>query len=225
MKCLVCGEVIAGEKSWEHVRSVHLEPMGLTREAIIKHARKIADPVALRLGHVTQISLRDKIIFVSLVNTELLIAFARERGDIPWAEVVEWQILHEKAHLSCRDLYQPSRTVAPHVVASAEDYYINRFMIPQKYWRVCLMNARCSIEIRNMYPMPYRLRDGNYYSTLATFIAYDAGTFEEFNFLTPAEAIFVDIISKLFRKIKAIEHISTVSEEIDRAFKRPPLQR
>jgi hypothetical protein len=71
-----------------------------------------------------------------------------------------------------------------------------------------------------MSPMPYRLRDGNYYCTLATFIAYGAATFEEFNFLKPAESEFVDIISKFFRKIKAVEHISTVSEEIDRAFKR-----
>jgi len=220
MKCLVCGEVIAGEKSWEHVRSVHLEPIGLTQEKIIKHAKKNADPIEVRSGHVTCINLRDKIIFVSLVNTELLIAFARERGDIPWTEVVEWQILHEKAHLSCRDMYEPLRTVEPHVLANVHDSYINRYMIPQKYWRVCLSNARCSIEIRNMVPMPYRLRDGNYYCTLATFIAYDAATFEEFNFLKPAESEFVDIISKFFRKIKAVEHISTVSEEIDRAFKR-----
>ena len=220
MKCLVCGEVIAGEKSWEHVRSVHLEPIGLTQEKIIKHAKKNADTIEVRLGYLACINLRDKIIFVSLVNTELLIAFARERGDIPWTEVVEWQILHEKAHLSCRDMYEPFRTVEPHVLANVEDYYINRYMIPQKYWRVCLTNARCSVEIRNMSPMPYRLRDGNYYCTLATFIAYDAATFEEFNFLKPAESEFVDIISKFFRKIKAVEHISTVSEEIDRAFKR-----
>ena len=224
MKCLVCGEIIAGEKSWEHVRSVHLKPISLTQEKIIEHSRKIADPIEVRSAYVTCINLREKIIFVSLVNTELLIAFAREHGDIPWAEVVEWQILHEKAHLSCRDIYEPPSTVEPHVLANVEDYYINRYMIPQKYWRVCLTNARCSIEIRNISPMPYGLRDGNYYCTLATFVAYDAATFEEFNFLIPAESKFVEIISKFFRKIKIVEHISTVSKEIDRAFKRlqPP---
>ena len=72
--------------------------------------------------------------------------------------------------------------------------------------------------------MPYTLRDGNYYCTLATFIAYDAVTFEEFNFLMPAESNFVEILSKFFRKIKAVEHISIVSKEIDRVSKRllPP---
>jgi len=72
--------------------------------------------------------------------------------------------------------------------------------------------------------MPYSLRDGNYYCTLATFVAYDAVTFEEFNVLIPAESKFVEIISKFFRKINAVEHISAVSKEIDRAFKRlqPP---
>lgn len=220
MKCLVCGEAIAGEKIREHVRSVHLEPIGLTREKIINHARKYAEPIEIRLGHVTCVNLQDKIIFISPVNTELLIAFARDRGGIPWTDVVEWQILHEKAHLSCRDMYEPLRTVEPHVSANVEDYYINRYMIPKKYWRVCLSNARCSIEIRNMSPMPYHLRDGNYYCTLATFIAYDAAFVEEFNFLKPTESEFVDILSKLFKKIETVEHISSVSEEIDRAFKR-----
>ena len=224
MRCLVCGEIIEGEKSWEHVRSVHLESIGLTQEKIIEHARKIADPLEVGAAYVTCINLREKIIFVSLVNTELLIAFAREHGDIPWTEVVEWQILHEKAHLSCRDIYEPLSTVEPHVSANVEDYYINRYMIPRKYWQVCLMNARCSIDIRNISPMPYTLRDGNYYCTLATFIAYDAITFEEFNFLMQAECRFVEMISKFFRKITAVEHISIVSVEIDRAFKRllPP---
>jgi len=223
MKCVVCGEIIAGAKIWEHVRSVHLKPIALTGEKIIEHARKIADPIEVRSAHVTCVNLRDKIIFISLVNTELLIALAREHGDIPWTEVVEWQILHEKAHLSVRDIYEPPGTVEPYVLANAEDYYINKYMISQKYWPVCLTNARCSIEIRNISPLPYRLRDGNYYCTLATFVAYDAATFEEFNFLKPAESEFVEIISKLFKKIKAVEHISTVSTEIDRAFKRLPL--
>ena len=67
--------------------------------------------------------------------------------------------------------------------------------------------------------MPYSLRDGNYYCTLATFVAYEATTFEEFNFLTPAEFRFVETISKIFRKIETVEHIPLVSKEIDRAFK------
>ena len=219
MKCLVCGAIIEREKSWEHVRSVHLEPIGLTQKAIIEHARKIADPIEVKLAYVTCINLREKIIFVSLVNTELLIAFAREQDDIPWTEVVEWQILHEKAHLSCREIYEPPSIVGPYILANVEDYYINRYIIPLKYWQVCLMNAKCSIEIRNISPMPYSLRNGNYYCTLATFVAYDAVTFEEFNFLTPTESRFVEIISKFFRKIKTVEHISIVSKEIDRAFK------
>ena len=219
MKCLVCGEIIAGKKSWEHVRSMHLEPIGLSREDIIEHARKIADPIEVRSAYVTCINLREKIIFVSPVNTELLIAFAREHGDIPWTEVVEWQILHEKAHLSCREIYEPPKIVEPHVLANVEDYYINRYMIPQKYWRVCLMNARCSIEIRNISPMPYSLRDGNYYCTLVTFVAYGSTTLEGFNFLTPAEYRFVETISKFFRKFETVEHIPLFSKEIDRAFK------
>ena len=100
MKCLVCGEIIEGEKSWEHVRSVHLQPIGLTQEKIIEHARKIADPLEVESAYLTCINLREKIILISPVNTALLIAFASEHGDIPWTEVVEWQILHEKAHLS-----------------------------------------------------------------------------------------------------------------------------
>ena len=153
-----------------------------------------------------------------------MIAFALERGDIPWTEVVEWQILHEKAHLSCRHICEPISTVEPQVLANVEDYYINRYMIPQKYWHVCLTNARCSIEIRNISPMPYSLRDGNYYCTLATFMAYDAVTLKELNFLIPAESKFVEIISMFFRKIKSAKNISTASKEIDRAFKRlqPP---
>jgi hypothetical protein len=219
MKCLVCGEKIEREQSWKHVRSVHLEPIGLTREEIIDHARKIADPIEVRLAHVTCINLQEIIIYISPVNTELLIAFAREHGNIPWTDVVEWQILHEKAHLSCRDICEPPGSIRPYILANVEDYYINRYMIPQKYWQVCVMNARCSIEIRNISPIPYSLRDGNYYCTLAAFVAYGAATFEECKFLSLAESRFVAIISKFFKKIKTVEHISMVSNEIDKAFK------
>jgi hypothetical protein len=220
MRCLVCGETIERRRSWEHIRSVHLEPIDLTQEKIFEHAKKIAHPMKVRTAYITCIDLRKNIIFFSLDNAELLIAFAREHGNIPWMEVVEWQMLHEKAHIACRDLYETPNSVKSYVLVNAEDYYINKYLIPEKYWRVCLMNAKCSTEIRNISPMPYNLRDGYYYCTLATFIAYDAVTLGDLNFLNLNEARFVESISAFFKKIKEAKHVSSVSKEIEGAFKR-----
>ena len=223
MQCLVCGAVIEREKSWEHIRAEHLSPSDLTQEEIFEHAKKTAHPLEVKPAYVTCINLRESIIYFSLDSAELLIAFAGEHGNVAWNEVVEWQILHEKGHLQCKDLYELPK-VSNHVLANVEDYYINKYLLPEKYWRVCKMNAKCGTVIRNISPLPYDLRDGYYYTTLATFLAYGAVTLEDFNFLKPREIEFVEIISKLFSKIKELSQISTVAQEIDGAFERlyPP---
>jgi hypothetical protein len=224
MQCLVCGEEIERDKSWDHIQAVHLKPIGLTQEQVFEHARKTAHPIALKTASVTCINLKKKIIYFSLDNAELLIAFAYQHGNIPWMEVVEWQILHEVGHIKCKDQFEPPRACSAHILASAEDYYINRHLIPEKYWRVCIANARCSTVIRNVSPMPYDLRNGYYYSTLATFLAYDAVTLADFGFLQPTEVRFVEIISDLFRKIEEVKEIPVVANEIDGAFEQlfPP---
>ena len=219
MKCLVCGEILERQKSWEHIRSVHLEPIGLTQEKLFEHALNVAHPIEVRTAYVTCVSLKDEVIYLSLDNTELLIAFISERSDIPWQQVVEWQILHEKGHLACRDLYEAPRLTRPVVITNAEDYYINKYFIQEKYWTVCELNARCSMEIRNISPLPQELKDANYYCTLATFIAYDAVVLGDCSFLNRNEAYFVGVISKFYRKIKRIEDIPLISHEVDEAFR------
>jgi hypothetical protein len=72
MQCLVCGAVIEREKSWEHIRAVHLRSSDLTREKICEHAKKTA--------HVTRIHLRENIIHFSLDSAELLVDFTRRKG-------------------------------------------------------------------------------------------------------------------------------------------------
>jgi hypothetical protein len=219
MKCLVCGEILERQNSWEHIRSVHLEPIGVTQERLFEHALKVALPIEVKTAYVTCVSPKDEVIYFSLDNAELLIAFSSEHSKIPWQQVVEWQILHEKGHLACRDLYEAPRLARPHVVMNAEDYYINKYFIQDKYWPVCELNARCSMEIRNISPLPHELRDTHYYCTLATFIAYDAVVPENCSFLNHQEAYFIEKISKSYRKIKRIEDIPLVSREVDEAFR------
>ena len=219
MKCLVCGEVLELQNSWEHIRSVHLEPIGVTQERLFEHAVTVAHPIEVRTAYVTCVSLEDEVIYLSLDNTELLIAFISEHSKIPWRQVVEWQILHEKGHLACRDLYEAPRLTRPHVVMNAEDYYINKYFIQKKYWPVCELNARCSTEIRSISPLPHELRDANYYCTLATFIAYDAVVLRDCRFLNHNEAYFVGMISDFYRKIKRTEDIPLISSEVDEAFR------
>jgi hypothetical protein len=197
--------------TWEHIRSVHLEPIGVNQEKILEHARSTAAPLEVRTAYITCIDIRAGVIYFSLDNAELLIAFASERENIAWKEVVEWQILHEKGHLACTGLYNLPRACRPYVVANAEDYYINTCLISERYRAACLANARCSIEIRRISPLPQNLRDGYFYCTLATFLAYGAVRLEELGFLQAAEARFVEVISHTFRKIKALQDIARVS--------------
>lgn len=224
MRCLACGATLEGKDNWEHIRAVHLQPLGVTQEKILAHAREAAQPLEIKTAQVTCISLKDNIIYFSIDNAELLIAFAQEHGPIPWTEIVEWQILHEKGHLSCRSLYEISGPGRPYVLVNAEDYYINRYLLPEKYWRVCLLNARCATAIRNIAPLPYNMRDGYYYCTLATFLAYEAVTFADIHFLKASEARFTEIISRFLRKVNEAKDIPLISLEIGQVFARlyPP---
>lgn len=223
MRCLVCGAVLTGKKRWEHLQSVHLEPLGVTPEKILAYARETARPLEVKPASLTCLKPAERIIYFSVDNAELLIAFAHAHGSLPWREVVEWQILHEKAHLDCRELYEIPRGKA-YILSNAEDYFINRYLLPEKYWPVCLMNARCATAIRNLAPLPYTLRDGYYYCTLATFLAYGAVTLADIHFLKPAEAKFVGLLAALFGKIKEARDVSPVGAEIYQAFIRlyPP---
>jgi hypothetical protein len=225
MQCLVCGEILEKGKGWEHIRAVHLQPLDLTHEKLLAHARKTAHPLEIKTANITCINLHDNIIYFSLDNAELLIAFAQEHGQIPWQEIVAWQILHEKGHLTCRQLYELPDSAKPYILSNAEDYYINKYLLPQKYWRVCLVNARCATRIRSIAPLPYKLRNGYYYCTLATFLAYEAVTLAQLEFLQTAEARFTEVISKFFRKIKEAKDLPLACEEINQAFARlfPPM--
>lgn len=218
MRCLVCGEVMDSGLGWDHIRSVHLAPLNLTQEMILAHAQKIAQPLEIKTAYITCLKLPEKIIYFSLDNAELLIAYANEKNQIPWTDIVEWQILHEKGHLTLGGLYEPPPGVRPAIIQNAEDYYINRYLIPENYWPVCLANARCATAIRNLAPVPSRLRDSYFYLTLATFLAYEAVTFPDIIFLQSWEARYVDLISNLFRKIQNSKDISLVSKKIEGVF-------
>jgi hypothetical protein len=220
MRCLVCGETLEKDRAWEHIRAVHLSPLGLTQEMILEHARKTAHPLQIKTAYLTCINLQEKVIYFSLDNAELLIAFAAAHRAIPWTDIVEWQILHEKGHLACLGQYEPLYPVRPMVLINAEDYYINRYLIPETYWPVCLMNARCATAIRNLAPLPHNLRDPYYYCTLATFIAYEAVTFGDIHFLTSREARLVNTISAIFKQIKEVKDIPGASQEISQVFDR-----
>jgi hypothetical protein len=214
MQCLVCGERLARDGAWEHIRAVHLGPLGLTQEKILAHARQTAQPLEIKTAYLTCINLRERVIYFSVDNAELLIAFAAAHGPLPWMDIVEWQVLHEKGHLACLGRYEPLGPVNPAVLANAEDYYINRHLLPDKYWPVCVINARCATVIRNIAPVPPNLRDAYYYCTLATFLAYEAVTLADLHFLTPKEAGLVQTISRIFKKIKEVEDIPGASQEI-----------
>ncbi len=218
MRCFICGKITERGGNREHIRTVHIEPLGITQEEIFEHAKKVAHPIEVKTAYITCINLKENIIFFSIDNAELSIAFASEYHDIPWEDVVEWQILHEKEHITCRDLYQPPVPFRPYVVINVEDYYINRYLIPQKYWRVFIATARCSTSIRKLVPTPYDLRDGYYYCSLATFLAFDAVSTKDFNFLKPSESAFVERIAKVLIKIKDSEDIYTASIKIGDIF-------
>jgi len=216
MRCLVCGEPMAGGLGWEHIRSVHLAPLNLTQEMILAHARTMAQPLEVKTAYITCLKLPEKVIYFSLDNAELLIAYASHRSRIPWQDIVEWQILHEKGHLTLQGLYEVPRGVRPAIIQNVEDYYINRFLIPENYWPVCLANARCAVEIRKLAPVPPRLRNAYFYLTLATFLAYEAVTLADLSFLTGKEAEFTATLSLLFRKINETQDIPLVCQEMER---------
>lgn len=220
MLCLVCGESLERGKSWDHIRAAHLQPLGLTQELILDYAREAAYPLEVRPGWVTCVNLKDQVIYFSLENAELLIGFAHEHGRVPWQDVVAWQVLHEKGHLVCHGLYEAPSGVPPFILMNVEDYWINRYLIPEKYWPVCRMNARCSVRIRNIAPLPPALRDGYYYCTLATFLAYGAVTVEDLPFLTSPEARLAGLISQFFLKITQAGDIVRISQDLARCLAR-----
>jgi hypothetical protein len=209
--------------TWEHLQSVHLKPLNLSREQLLAQARAIAQPLAVKPAVITYIDLRDRVIYFSVENAELLIAFAAEHAGIPWQDVVEWQISHEKGHLTCRSLYLLPSLYKPYILVSVEDYFINRYLLPEKTWPVCLANARCATAIRNLNPLPDRLRDGYYYCTLATFLAYDAISFKDINFLKVHEARLVEQIAKCFRKIREPRKLPLIMKKIGEVFENPPI--
>jgi hypothetical protein len=217
MRCLVCGAELEPQQSWDHIRTVHLASLDLTPERILEQARRIAHPVEIKTANLTCVKLPEKVIYFSLDNAELLIAYAAEHGQINWMDVVTWQILHEKGHLALLGNYEPPQGVRPAVVLNAEDYYINRYLIPEQYWPVCLANARCAVTIRNFAPMPLRLRDAYFYLTLAVFLACQAVTVANLPFLNRREADFVTTIFPLMKKIRDSQDIPRVCLEVEAA--------
>lgn len=217
MRCLACGAELAKPLVWDHIRAVHLAPLDLTQEKILAQAQEIAHPLQIKTAHLTCLKLPEKIIYYSLDNAELLIAYAAANSRIPWTDIVAWQILHEKGHLILQGQYEPPREVRPAVLVNAEDYYINRHLIPEKYWPVCLLNARCAVTIRALAPVPPRLRDAYFYLTLATFLAYDAVTLADAPFLDAREAKVAATLALLFREITAIEDLPRVCRLIQDA--------
>ncbi len=204
MRCLACGVEVAGPQLWDHLRAVHLTPREITRESILVQAQLSAQPLEIRSAPVTCLKLPEKILYFSLENAELLIAFAAEQSPIPWRDIVTWQVLHEKGHLTLLGRYEPPPGVRFAVLVNAEDYYINRFLIPEQYWPVCLLNARCAVTIRTLAPVPGKLRDFYFYLTMATFLAYEAVTLAEAPFLDSREADLVAALAPLFREITAV---------------------
>lgn len=215
MRCLVCGAELKSQEGWDHIRSIHLAPLDLTPEKILEQARKIAHPIEIKTANLTCVKLPEKIIYFSVDNAELLIAFAAEHGRVPWTDVVAWQILHEKGHLDLLGRYDPPQGVRPAVVLNAEDYYINRSLIPEQYWPVCLANARCAVAIRNFAPMPLRLRDAYFYLTLAVFLACQAVTVADLPFLNRRESDFVATIAPLLKRIRDLQDLPRVCREME----------
>lgn len=216
MKCLACGADLPPAKGWEHIRAVHLAPLGVTPEKILNYACHVALPLKVKLAPLTCIKLPEKIIYFSLDNAALLIAYAAEKGGVPWTDVVAWQILHEKGHLTLRGLYEPPEGVRPEVVVNVEDYYINRYLVPGEYWPVCRLNARCAVVIRSLVPVPAGRRDAYFYLTLGTFLAYEAVTVDELTFLTGREAEWVTDCAAQFVKIREVEDLALVGRELER---------
>ncbi len=217
MRCLVCGAELELQQGWDHIRQVHLAPLDLTPEKILEQAQRIAHPVEIKTANLTCVKLPEKVIYFSVDNAELLIAYAAAHGRIPWRDVVAWQILHEKGHLALLGRYEPPQGVRPAVVLNAEDYYINCYLIPEQYWPVCLANARCAVAIRNFAPMPLRLLDAYFYLTLAVFLACRAVTVADLSFLNRRETDFVATIAPLMKKIRDLQDIPRISLEVEAA--------
>lgn len=195
-------------------------PLGLSPEKILEQARRTAHPLKVKTAYITCLKLPERVIYFSIENAELLIAYARERSRILWTDLVDWQILQEKGHLRLQGLYLPPAGVQPAVLFNAEDYFINRHLLPERYWPACLLNAGCAVAIRTVAPVPAGLRDAYFYLTLATFLAYEAVAPDDLVFLNPREVEAVAACAELLRKIKEVQDIPPVCQEIERSGKR-----
>ncbi|MEW6387559.1 MAG: hypothetical protein AB1491_08595 [Thermodesulfobacteriota bacterium] len=224
MRCLICGDTSDEARGWQHLYAKHLEPYGVNPEKIWTKVRELARPLEVSPGPVTCIGLEENRIYFNLENAALLIAYAQKHAGLSWEKVVTWLILHEQVHLTFKEKYSPPASCLPYVQANAEDYYINKVLLPPGYWQVCRQNARCATEIRNIAPLPYELRDGYFYCTLATFLAYDAVTPEDITFVKPAEGEMVEILAIFFEKIREVKDIPRIIEKISDIFPRlqPP---
>ena len=224
MRCLICGDTPEKGKGWQHLVTAHLDPYRVTPENIWTKVRQLAQPLEIRPGPLTCISIKENRIYFSVENAALLIAYAQKHAGLPWETVLAWLILHEKGHLTLKGQYSPPESCPPQVQVNVEDYYLNKFLLPPEYWRVCRLNARCAVEIRNIAPIPDEMREGYFYCTLATFLAYDAVTPGDITFLQPAEGQMVEILAGFFRQIKDIQDIPRISQELSDVFPRlhPP---
>jgi hypothetical protein len=224
MRCLICGDTPEKGKTWQHLYQAHLEPYGVIPEKIWTKARQLARPLEVRPAPITFLKPEENRIYFSVENAALLMAYVQKHAGLPWETVLTWLILHEQGHLQLQGQYQLPDSCPPYVQVNAEDYYINKFLLPPEYWKVCLMNALCAVEIRNIAPLPDEMRDGYFYCSLATFLAYDAVTLGEITFMKPAEGRLAEILAGIFRQIKDIPDLPKVCREISDIFPRlhPP---
>lgn len=144
MKCIICMEDVFTSID-NHVRA-HLSVSG---EEIYGYFTEIVRPYKTALHNITATDVKRGIVYFSMENAMLFIAYAERYHGLTWHECCEWMGLHEKNHLLLRKFYNPP-AANPHIVSNVEDYYIEKFMMPQKYRSVYEANAKLIIEIRRM---------------------------------------------------------------------------
>lgn len=144
MKCIICKEDVSSSID-SHIKG-HIS---VSEEEIYSYFKQIVKPYRTALHNITATDVKRGIVYFSMENAIMFIAYAERYNGLLWQQCCEWMGLHEKNHLLLRRLYDPP-AVNHHIISNVEDYYIENFMMPVKYRPAYEANAKLIMEIRKM---------------------------------------------------------------------------
>ncbi len=208
MRCVICKEEV--RRSIDEHLGVHLP---VSEGEILKYFEKAASPFRVRLHAITCADVRKGEILLGIENARLFIGFAGSCCNVPWQECCEWLAVHEKSHLRLRELYSPPE-VNPNIVSHVEDYYIEEYMMPERYRRAYEAHVKLIVAIRNMTQLPrvIALSDPDaricYYLTQACWYASNVITMNDMN-ATANEVKFIEAVAGAMSQVRRPEGLSS----------------